>query len=138
MKLGGMPACETPEPFVDVDDIAEVAVAALTESGHSGEIYEVTGPRLMTFADIASDLSVATGQEIVYTRISHDAFAAGIAESGAPRDVAWLLDYLFATVLDGRNSYLTDGIQRALGRNPKDFTEYASAVAASGAWREVA
>lgn len=141
MVLSGhiaLPAGEILEPFVDVDDIAEVAVAALTESGHTGEIYEVTGPRLMTFADIASDLSDATGREIAYIQIPHEAFAAGIAESGAPKDVAWLLDYLFATVLDGRNSYLTDGIQRALGRQPKDFIEYASAVADSGAWRGVA
>lgn len=141
MVLSGdiaLPAGDTPEPFVDVDDIAEVAVAALSESGHSGEIYEVTGPRLMTFADIASDLSIATGREIAYVQIPHDAFAAGIAESGVPKDVAWLLDYLFATVLDGRNAYLTDGIQRALGRQPKDFTEYASAVAATGAWKAIA
>ena len=45
-----LPAGDTQEPFVDVDDIAEVAVAALTEPGHAEKIYEVTGPRLMTFA----------------------------------------------------------------------------------------
>ena len=45
-----------------------------------------------------------------------------------------LLDYLFATVLDGRNAYLTDGVQRALGRPPKDFSDYAGDIAATGVW----
>ncbi|MEZ5592793.1 MAG: NAD(P)H-binding protein [Gammaproteobacteria bacterium] len=141
MVLAGqitLPADDTPEPFVDVDDIADVAVAALTESGHAGEVYEVTGPRLMTFADVASELSRATARAITYVQIPHDAFIAGVTESGAPKEVAWLLDYLFATVLDGRNAQLSDGIQRALGRPPKDFTAYAREVAASGLWKAVA
>jgi uncharacterized protein YbjT (DUF2867 family) len=129
-----LPAGDTPEPFVDVDDIAEVAVAALTKTGHGGEIYEVTGPRLMTFDDIASELSKASGREIVYVEIPHEAFVAGISASGAPKEVAWMLDYLFSTVLDGRNAHLTDGIQRALGRPPKDFADYAREVAATGLW----
>ncbi|MBE9141128.1 NAD(P)H-binding protein [Nodosilinea sp. LEGE 07088] len=133
-----LPAGDIPEPFVDVDDIAEVAVAALTEPGHAGEVYEVTGPRLMTFADIAAELSQATGREITYISVPHDAFVAGVKESGAPKEVVWMLDYLFNTVLDGRNAHLTDGIQRALGRPPKGFAEYAKAVAATGLWREVA
>ncbi|HHP7243550.1 MAG TPA: NAD(P)H-binding protein [Elainellaceae cyanobacterium] len=132
-----LPAGDIPEPFVDVDDIAEVTVAALTEPGHAGEIYEVTGPRLMTFADIATELSKATGREIVYIPVPHDAFVTGVKESGAPKEVVWMLDYLFTTVLDGRNAYLTDGVQRALGRPPKDFADYARAVAATGLWRGV-
>ncbi|MEM9907678.1 MAG: NAD(P)H-binding protein [Cyanobacteria bacterium P01_D01_bin.44] len=133
-----LPAGDIPEPFVDVDDIAEVAVAALTEPGHAGEVYEVTGPRLMTFADIAIALSDATGREIAYVQVPHEAFVAGVKESGAPKEVVWMLDYLFTTVLDGRNAHLTDGIQRALGRPPKDFADYAKEVAATGLWRGVA
>ena len=133
-----LPAGDISEPFVDVDDIAEVAVAALTEPGHTGEVYEVTGPRLMTFADIAAELSTAIGREVTYVPVPHEAFVAGVKESGAPKEVVWLLDYLFATVLDGRNAYLTDGVQRALGRAPKDFAQYAREVAATGLWREVA
>lgn len=141
MVLGGtitLPAGNTPEPFVDVDDIADVAVAALTEDGHNGEVYEVTGPRLMTIADIAADLSAATGHEINYVDVPHDAFLGELTNSGAPKDVVWMLDYLFSTVLDGRNSYLTDGVERALGRPPKDFADYAREVAATGAWRAAA
>ena len=133
-----LPDVDTPEPFVDVDDIADVAVAALTEPGHVGEVYEVTGPRLLTLADIAAELSTATGRHIKYVPVPHDAFVAGISESGAPKDVVWMLDYLFATVLDGRNAYLTDGVQRALGRKPADFADYAREIAASDVWRAVA
>ncbi|MGH1364185.1 MAG: NAD(P)H-binding protein [Calditrichia bacterium] len=130
-----LPVGNIPEPFVDVDDIADVAVAALTEPGHVGELYEVTGPRLMTFSDVAAELSEATGREISFIQIPHQAFIDGATASGAPKEVTWMLDYLFSTVLDGRNAYLTDGIQRALGREPKDFSDYASTVATSGAWK---
>ena len=133
-----LPASDTPEPFVDTDDIADVAVAALTEPGHEGEIYEATGPRLMTFADVARELSSATGRTITYQDVPHDAFISGVEETGAPHEVLWLLDYLFTTVLDGRNAYLSDGVQRALGRPPRDFSDYAKDVAASGFWRAVA
>ncbi|HQU74166.1 MAG TPA: NAD(P)H-binding protein [Calditrichia bacterium] len=141
MVLSGqitLPAGDVAEPFVDVDDIADVAVAALTEPGHAGEVYEVTGPRLMTFAEIAAELSRATGREITYTDIPHNAFVAGISESGAPREVTWLMDYLFSTILDGRNAHLCDGIQRALGRPPKDFADYAREVAATDVWMAMA
>lgn len=130
-----LPAGEAAEPFVDVDDIADVAVAALTEPGHSGEVYEVTGPRLMTFADIAAELSSATGRTIEFQEIPHEVFLQSIADSGAPRDVVWIMDYLFSTVLDGRNAYLCDGVQRALGRPPRDFASYAADVAATPIWR---
>jgi len=141
MVLSGaitLPAGNQAEPFVDADDIADVAVSALTEDHHNGQIYEVTGPRLMTIADIAADLSRATGREIAYVDVPHDAFVSEVESSGAPKDVVWMLDYLFATVLDGRNAHLTDGIQRALGRPPKDFADYARDVARSGAWRVAA
>lgn len=137
MVLAGqitLPAGDVPEPFVDVDDIAEVAIAALCEPGHAGEVYEVTGPRLMTFAEIASELSGAIGRDIRFIEVPHDAFIEGAKESGAPQEIVWMLDYLFATVLDGRNAHLTDGVQRALGREPTDFSTYADKVAATGVW----
>lgn len=137
MVLSGaitLPAGDQVEPFVDVDDIADVAAAALSEGHHNGQIYEVTGPRLMTIADIAADLSKATGREIIYVDVPHQAFVDEVANSGAPKDVVWMLDYLFSTVLDGRNAYLCDGVQRALGRPPKDFADYARDVAATGVW----
>jgi len=113
-------------------------VAALTEPSHTGDVYEVTGPRLLTFADVAAELSQATGRRIEYVQVPHDAFVEGARASGAPKDVFWMPDYLFSTVLDGRNAHLTDGIQRALGRAPKDFAAYAREAAATGVWNPVA
>jgi uncharacterized protein YbjT (DUF2867 family) len=133
-----LPDVSTPEPFIDVDDIAEVAVVALTQPGHAGEVYEVTGPRLLTLADVAEELSKATGRKIQCTPVPHEAFVQGVADSGAPQDVLWMLDYLFATVLDGRNAYLTDGVQRALGREPKDFADFAREIAATETWKAAA
>ncbi|MFK7975696.1 MAG: NAD(P)H-binding protein [Halioglobus sp.] len=133
-----LPDVSTPEPYVDVDDIAEVVVVALTQPGHVGELYEVTGPRMLTLFDIGQELSKATGRTIEYTPVPHEAFVQGVAESGAPQEVVWMLDYLFATVLDGRNAYLTDGVQRALGREPKDFADYAREIAATGLWSTAA
>jgi len=141
MVLAGtitLPAGDQLEPFVDADDIADVAFAALTQDVHHGQVYEVTGPRLMTLSDVASDLSAAIGRPVTYMSVPHEAFVAGIADSGAPKEVVWMLDYLFSTVLDGRNAHLTDGVERALGRAPKDFADYASDVAVTGAWRVAA
>ena len=129
-----LPAGDTPEPYVDVDDIAEVAVAALTEDGHEGEVYEVTGPRLLTMADVAAELSEATGRDVTYINVPHDGFITELERSGAPMVVFWMLDYLFSTVLDGRNASVADGVERALGRKPRDFADYARSVAASGVW----
>ena len=112
----------------------DAAVAALVEDGHTHEIYEVTGPRLMTFTDLAREISEAAGRTIPFVQIPGEAFAGAIAESGVPDDVAWLLNYLFDTVLDGRNAYLTDGVERALGRKPADFSDFARRVAERGVW----
>ncbi|MEL7029424.1 MAG: NAD(P)H-binding protein [Pseudomonadota bacterium] len=130
-----LPIGDVGEPFIDADDIADVAVATLTEEGHAGEVYEVTGPRLMTFADVAAEISSASGRDVQFVQIPHAAFLDGVKASGAPQEVVWMMDYLFATVLDGRNAHLTDGVERALGRQPKDFADYARDVAATGAWR---
>jgi len=129
-----LPAADVPEPFVDVNDIADVAVAALTGDGHAGEIYEVTGPRMLTFTELAQEISQAAGREVQFVRVPREAFARAVAESGTPEDVAWLLNYLFETVLDGRNASVCDGIRRALGRDPADFAEYARRIAARGTW----
>jgi len=129
-----LPAADVPEPFIDINDIADVAVAALVEDGHTHEIYEVTGPRLMTFTDLAREISQAAGRTIPFVQIPAEAFAGAIAESGVPDEVAWLLNYLFDTVLDGRNAYLSDGVERALGRKPADFSDFARRVAERGVW----
>lgn len=128
-----MPGGDVREPIVDVDDIAEVAVAALTEDGHAGQLYEVTGPRLMTFAEMAKELSDATGRPIRYVPITFEAFHEGLVRIGGEL-IADVFTAIARETLDGRNAYLADGIERALGRPPRDFAAFARAAAAAGAW----
>lgn len=125
-----LPAGEAVEAFVDADDIAEVAVAALTEDRHVGEVYELSGPRLLSFHDVAAELSEVTGRQVSYVPLTAEQYAAVLREYGMPED---FLD-LFTKILDGRNAHLTDGVQRALGRPPRDFAEYARQAAATGVW----
>ncbi|MFJ3792745.1 NAD(P)H-binding protein [Kitasatospora sp. NPDC090091] len=125
-----LPTGAAVEPFVDADDIADVAVAALTEDGHHGEVYELTGPRLLSFADVAAELTAATGREIRFTPISVEEYRTVLAAAGLPGDFA----DLFTLILDGRNAHLSDGVRRALGREPRDFAAFAREAAAGGAW----
>lgn len=127
-----LPAGDISEPFIDVNDIADVAVAALTEEGHAHEIYEVTGPRLLTFQQLAQELSEILGQEVNVVEIPREDFNHAIASTGAPADMAWLLSYLFETVLDGRNAYFGDVVQRALERAPTGFKTFAQRNAEHG------
>ena len=132
-----MPGGDVLEPIVDVDDIADVAVAALTEPGHDGALYEVTGPRLMTFAAMAETLSKASGRTITHLPISFEDFHAALLETQGQM-IADVLTGIARETLDGRNAYVTDGVQRALGRAPRDFTAFAETAAQSGAWADAA
>jgi uncharacterized protein YbjT (DUF2867 family) len=129
-----LPAGDVREPFLDVDDIADVAVLALTEATRAGELYELTGPRLLTFAEAAHEISRAAGREIGYLSVSVDEYAATLSAHGVPPEVVALLSHLLPEVLDGRNARLENGVQRALGRAPRDFADYARAAAANGVW----
>ncbi len=130
-----LPVGDVMEPFVDAEDIADVAVAALTDDRHVGELYELTGPRLLTFADAAAEIGAAAGRDVRLTQISEQDYADGLAGHGVPADVISLLRYLFTVVLDGRNASLTDGVQRALGRPARDIRDYAARAAAAGSCR---
>jgi uncharacterized protein YbjT (DUF2867 family) len=129
-----LPAGSVGEPFVDVEDIADVAAAALTEDGHVGQLYELTGPRLLRFDEAVEEIARAAGRPIRYAPVSIGDFTAGLAQDGVPDDVVSLLAYLFTEVLDGRNAHLSDGVQRALGREPRDFAQFARDTAAAGVW----
>ena len=129
-----LPVGPVAEPFVDADDIADVAVAALTDDRHSGQLYELTGPRALTFAAAIEEIGRATGREIRYRTITPAAYRAALVEAHVPADVIDLILYLFGTVLDGRNEPVADGVQRALDRQPREFKEYVRRAAATGVW----
>jgi uncharacterized protein YbjT (DUF2867 family) len=129
-----MPAGDVAEPFVDVEDIADVVTAALTDDRHIGQLYELTGPRLLTFHEAMAEVGKAAGRPVQYVPVSSEEFVAELRGAGMPEDEAVGLTELFAAIFDGRNQSLADGMQRALGRAPRDFADYARRAAATGAW----
>lgn len=126
-----LPAGEAVEPFVDAEDVAAVAAAALTGDAHAGQIYELSGPRLLTFDDVAAEISKAANREVRYVPITVDECKKALAEQGRPTEFADLFEH----ILDGRNANLTDGVRRALGRAPRDFSDFARVAATTGVWR---
>nr|SBO91743.1 Mlr3941 protein [Nonomuraea gerenzanensis] len=124
-----LPAADVPEPFLDVEDIADVAVAALTEEGHANRLYELTGPRLLTFADVAEELSEIVGRPITFVRVTPEEYVGAAVAHGVPRETAEGLGHLFTDILDGRNASVTDGVRAALGRPARDFTDFARSSA---------
>jgi uncharacterized protein YbjT (DUF2867 family) len=129
-----LPAGDVPTPFLDADDIADVAVAALTDDRHVGQLYELTGPRSLTMAQVAAEIAAAAGRDVRYVPVSLEQHATEAAEHGVPPEFVEFLTYLFAEVVDGRNADTTEGVRRALGREPRDFTDYAREAAATGVW----
>ena len=128
-----LPVDQVQEPFVDVDDIADVVVAALTDDRHVGQLYELTGPRLLGFRDAVAEIGAAADRDISFVSVSIEDYTAMLTEYGLPQDFIWLLNHLFTEVL-GSKARLADGVQRALGRQPKDFADYAREAAATGVW----
>jgi uncharacterized protein YbjT (DUF2867 family) len=129
-----LPAGDVAQPFVDADDIADVAVAALTEDRHAGQLYELTGPRLWTFAEAVAEIARVTRRNIRYVRLSIEEYTSALEQARVPSELVSLITYLFKEVLDGRNASIADGIPRAVGRAPRDFSHYVRDTAATGVW----
>ncbi|MFF1763281.1 NAD(P)H-binding protein [Streptomyces sp. NPDC058249] len=130
------PAGEVREPFIDVRDIADVVVAALTTGDrYVGQELAISGPRLMTFREAVAEISAATGGELTYVPVTARQYGDNLAGFGVPPDEVDFLVELFESLLDGRNSYLSDGVRQILGREPRDFTDFAREAAAAGVWK---
>ncbi len=119
-----LPVDAVTEPFVDIDDIAEIAVASLIDSRHSNKLYEVTGPELLSFAQLAQSLTTELNLSVKFTTISLTEFQQRLQQAGVEPGAIEMLSYLFTEVLDGRNEYITDGIQQALGRPATSFAQF--------------
>ncbi len=129
-----LPQGETLVPFVDTDDISDVVVEALLKDEHIGQIYELTGPRLINFKQVVAEISAATGRNIQFQPISMEAYKAMLEQFQLPADYVWLIEYLFSNVLDGRNSSITHDIEKVLGRKPKGFNQYVIETVKTGVW----
>ena len=119
-----LPVTTITEPFIDIDDIADIAVASLTDNKHSGQLYEVTGPEVISFADIAAKFSKHLKRVVTFEPISMAEFGVRLGRDAVPQEVIETLTYLFGEVLDGRSESTTDGVERALGRPATSFDQY--------------
>jgi uncharacterized protein YbjT (DUF2867 family) len=129
-----LPVGAVGEPFIDADDIADAAVVALTADGHAGRVYELTGPRLLTFAAATGLIADVTGREIEYVTVSLDEFRAGMSQAGVPNDYAHMIISLFGTLFDGRNESVAGGVREILGRDPRDFTDVIAEAVSAKVW----
>ncbi len=131
------PAGEVAEPFVDLRDVADVVLAVLTSGDrYAGRVLEVAGPRLLTFGAAVAEIATETGRALTYRAVSPQEYGAVLAGFGIPEREAAFLVELFASLLDGRNARLSDGLDRVLGRGPRDFREFVREGVRAGTWRE--
>ena len=131
-----LPRPEANVPYVDTDDIADVVAEVLQNDEHSGQIYELTGPDLLTFEEVIDIIGEATGRKIQFTPITLSAYSRMLEEAGVPADYRWLITYLFTEVLGTEgNNIVTKDVEKVLGRRPKDFLTYVRETAATGIWK---
>ncbi|WP_435109844.1 NAD(P)H-binding protein [Nocardiopsis synnemataformans] len=137
--LGGelrLPTADVPASFVDAEDIAAVAAAALTGAGHSGQVYELSGPRSLTMGEVASEISEGTGRDVRYVPLSPEGFVAELIRQGYAEEDARSFERTLSPIRLGLDSHLSGGVRRALGREPRDFTDFVHDAEASGAWNK--
>lgn len=132
-----LPAGEVPEPFLDVEDLADVATAVLTEPGqqYAGRTLELTGPRSLTFARAVELISAASGLPMTYRQISPKNYITALTEQGLDQDAANNVAEMFVMMARGLVSETTDDVAAVLARAPRPFEEYVVRAAASGGWR---
>lgn len=131
-----LPVPRATEPFIDVDDIAEVAVAALTRHELRNQLLEITGPELLSFIDCVETIATTIGRNIRFTTLPVETYLEAARNDGLPDDIAWLINELFVNVLDGRNESVTDTVEKVLGRPARRFSSYVKAAASKGIWAE--
>ena len=129
-----LPAGNIPEPFIDVDDIAAVVYQCLTNSQLKNQLFEVTGPELLTFQDCVKIISDVTKRPIEFVPINVEGFLKDFKMQNMPEAVMWLMNELFTVVMDGRNSCTVNGVEKALGRPAISFREYVVKTEKTGIW----
>ncbi|GGY82911.1 NAD(P)H-binding protein [Streptomyces omiyaensis] len=129
-----LPAGSGHEPFVDADDVAAVAVEALLEDGHAGQTYELSGARSLTLEQAVGEIARATGRDIRYQAVDHQAYVDELVGYDVPADYALFVADLVAQIRDEKNAVPTDTVRRVLGREPRDFSDFVKDAAARGVW----
>lgn len=127
---------EVLEPFIDIEDVAAVVAEVLTNPGHEGQTYELTGPRCLTFAEATSLIAAASDRPITYRQVTPEQYTDILVNEGLSREVAEYVVAMFVLLgaIDvGRQT--TDDVRRVLGREPATFEDYVVRTAAAGKWR---
>ncbi|QYG95159.1 NAD(P)H-binding protein [Iamia sp. SCSIO 61187] len=121
-----LPVGEGREPFIDADDIAAVAVAALTEPGHEGRTYPLSGPETLTFAEAVATVATASGRELRFVAADPDEWVADQRSHGVPEPIVQILSNLFTAIRTGVNDHVSTGMQDVLGRPPTSLATWAA------------
>ncbi|TYA69898.1 NmrA family NAD(P)-binding protein [Seonamhaeicola marinus] len=130
-----LPCPEAKVPYVDTSDIADVVTEALLHDEHNGKIYEITGPRLLTFEEVISEIAKVTNRDIQFNPINLEQYIGFLKDNDVPADYVWLIDYLFSNVLTNpNNSVVSHDVEKVLKRKAKDFSDYVTETAATGVW----
>ncbi|BDI29171.1 NAD(P)-dependent oxidoreductase [Capsulimonas corticalis] len=117
--------------FVDTRDIAAVAAKALTEPGHEGKIYEITGPEAISYTEIAEQLSTVTGRTISFVPVPEEAVRDGMVAAGAPEALADALVELFQLYEAGYAGRVLPTVEEITGKPARTFAQYAADYAAA-------
>lgn len=115
-----LPTGDGREPFIDTRDIAEVAAAALLDEGHEGRIYELTGPRALSFPEFLAEYAEATGRALRFEPVSEESYRAESAAAGVPDEFTELLIRLFREIRHDGGASIAPGVREVLGRAPRD------------------
>ena len=130
-----LPLSDVLIPFVDANDIAEVAGTVLLDDTYNGDIVEVTGPELINFKDVVTMISKASNRSLNFHDITLQQYVEGMKQQQIPDDMVWLIEYLFSHVLTNPNNQLViNDVERVLGRKAKPFSAYAEETAKTGIW----
>lgn len=129
-----LPVGGVPEAFVDVEDVADVAVALLTTDDWAGQVVEVSGPEAIPWHEAVAAISRTSGRAIRFTDVPPGDYPALLAAQGLPEADVEALVTMFAEMRRGLLTEPADGIQEVLGRDPRPFADYVARAAAAGAW----
>lgn len=120
-----LPARDARISHIDVRDLARVAVAVLTQAGHDGQAYDLSGPEALSYHEIADKLSAVAGRKISYVDVSDEDFKRGMVSVGAPAEAADAMIELFHYYMSGAASGISPVVRRLTGREPLSFDQYA-------------
>ncbi|WP_020664610.1 SDR family oxidoreductase [Amycolatopsis benzoatilytica] len=121
------PLIRGPIAFVDAEDIARVAFRALTEDGHAGKAYALTGPAAVSYDEAAAVLSELLGRSIAYRGLSNGEALSALTGAGMPAFHAEALVEVCNVYRDGGAEKVTPTVEEVTGRRPRSFREFAAA-----------